>query len=308
VSPHRRAVLTGVAASVIAAPALAATPTLIAEIPGPLLVEGIAVMAERIFVGAVQGRTLLVRDRGQAIFRPFTAEPLLGVYGLAADPRRNAVWAATASPPPTRGVIASELVGLDAATGRVFARFPLPEGPSHRQLGDLIIAANGTIYASDSRGGAILVLYPGATALQTLVKPGIIRSPQAFALLGEQLVVADYSTGLKRIDRRNGAVETFPGGDLRGVDGLCRWKAKLVAIQNGGAKPRIVRMDLAEAQQEVVGAEVLVEGQPLTEPTLGQVVGDDLYFVGRSQWDDFDDDGRPKAGIGPTRIMRLALA
>jgi len=280
----------------------------IAEIDGPLLVEGIAVLGERIFVGAVQGRTILVLDGGQATFRPLTTEPLLGVYGLIADPRRNAVWAATADPPPGRGIIASELVGIDAASGKVFGRFALPQGPGHRQLGDLTVAANGAIYASDSGGGAVFVLYPGATALQTLVKPGLMRSPQGLAFLGEQLVVADYSTGLKRIDRRNGAVEAFPGGDLRGVDGLCRWKTKLIAIQNGGMKPRVVRLDLAEALQEVVGAEVLVEGAPLIDPSLGHVVSDDLYFIGRSQWGDFEDDGRPRPSIGPTRIMRLALS
>ena len=57
--------------------------------------------------------------------------------------------------------------------------------------------------------------------------------------------------------------------------------------------------------------EVLAANDPRwDEPTLGMILGTDFYYVGNSQWNKFDSDGKPPDSIETQepRIFRLSLA
>jgi hypothetical protein len=60
----------------------------------------------------------------------------------------------------------------------------------------------------------------------------------------------------------------------------------------------------------MVRAEVLERGHPrYDEPTLGVLVGDDMYYVANSQWERFGEDGRvanPES-LEPPVVLRLRL-
>jgi hypothetical protein len=299
----RRSVLVGMAAASTPLAARAATPETTAEIPGPLLLEGIAHDGRRLYLGAVAGRNILTLDRGG---RPSTLLPesLLGVFGLAADPKRNRLWAATALlDEPGR----SELVEIDTLRRRAIARHAPPDGNPVASFGDVALTPDGDVLVSDSKGGAILRLRRGSKALETVVPAGKMRSPQGMVATRGRLIVADYSTGLHQVDLATGASAPIEGANIRGVDALIGWRGDLIAIQNGGAVPRILRLKF-DAAGNPAGGDVLYEGGVLIEPTLGTVVGDHLLFIGRSQWGEADAKGKVKAGSGPTRVMSLALA
>jgi hypothetical protein len=281
----------------------AATPETTAEIPGPLLLEGIAHDGRRLYLGAVAGRNILTLDRGG---RPsmLLQEPLLGVFGLSADPKRNRLWAATALlEEPGR----SELVEIDTVRRRVIAHYAPPGGNPTASFGDVALTPDGDVLVSDSKGGAIFRLRPGGKALETVVASGRLRSPQGMVVRNGRLIVADYSTGLHRVDLATGASAPIEGANIRGVDALIGWRGDLIAIQNGGAAPRILRLKFDPAGHPA-GGDVLYEGGVLIEPTLGTLVGERLLFIGRSQWGEADAKGQVKAGAGPTRVMSLALA
>jgi hypothetical protein len=294
---RRRAVLAGLA-SLAGAPALAAGhPEIIAEIDGPRLIEGIAHDGRRFYLGCVSDGRILSLDRGG---RPsdLWPRPLFGVFGLAADPARNRLWAATARlDQPGR----TELVEIDTLRRRAVARHAPPAGNPTATFGDVALSATGDVFVSDSKGGAILRLRRGASTLDTVLPAGRLKSPQGTVVQGERLVTADYATGLHRIDLASGALTPVENGAVRGIDGLLGWRGQLIAIQNGASTPRILRFRPGREP------DILYEGGVLIEPTLGTIVGDRLLFIGRSQWGEANDKGEVRPGAGPTRVMSLAL-
>jgi hypothetical protein len=145
----------------------------------------------------------------------------------------------------------------------------------------------------------------GPQALETVVAAGTLKSPQGMVIKGGRLILANYGTGLHQIELATGALTDIDGATIRGVDGLLAWKGDLIAIQNGGATPRVIRIKLPAG--EGPSAQILYEGGVLIEPSLGTIIGNRLLFIGRSQWSEADETGVVRAGAGPTRVMSLAL-
>jgi hypothetical protein len=181
--------------------------------------------------------------------------------------------------------------------------------------GDLTIGPDGTVYMTDSAGGGVYALRPGASSLDTIAPPGTFASPQTPVLVpsGRRLIVPDYSRGLASLDLATGAVHWLEKPrDLaaNGVDGLyAAWKG-LVAIQNGTTPRRVLWLDTDEELSRIRGWRVLEQATPrLGEPTHGVVVGSRFYFIGNSGWDRLDVDQTLVTTRGSTTpvILRLDL-
>jgi hypothetical protein len=203
------------------------------------------------------------------------------------------------------------LIGL---TG--FARnslyIPAPAGVA---VADLGVGPDGTVYASDPTGGGIYQARPGAKALETLIAPGMFRSPQGLAVSadGARLYVSDYRYGLAVVDLASGAVTRLASdveAALDGVDGLWLHGRELIAVQNGTSPMRISAFTLSEDGQRITGQRVLEQAHPeWTEPLGGSIAGDALYYVATGQWDRYDK-GTLREGMAaiPTVIRKLSLA
>jgi hypothetical protein len=183
--------------------------------------------------------------------------------------------------------------------------------------GSLCVAADGTVYATDSAHPAIYrVRGLGEGALEEWVRDPLFRSLQGLALSadGRTLWVADYAHGLLAVEVASRAVRAVappPGASALGIDGLARHGADLVAVQNGVVPPRVVRLVLAPDGSRIRAIETLDRNLALAdEPTLGVVVGDEFDYVANSAWEKFDDTGRPRPGAVPTApvVLRLPLA
>lgn len=295
--------------------------TTVAGIPGAVLVESAVrdPARRRWLVSQVRGRTIVALDDAGAV-SPFLAadETIGGVLGLALDARNGILWAATASlPPATFGLPAdaprpaNALLKIDAASGRVLARHPAPEG--ERSPGDVALAPDGTVYVADSTGGDMFQLRPGGTALEVLLPAGTLGSPQGMALTpdGEALIVADYSSGLWRVDRATGAAMRLaqPAIDsLIGVDGLTTDGRFLYGFQNGVAPQRVLKFVMNADWTGIEDVEVLAANLPqIDEPTTGTIHDGALVFVSRSGWSGFGRDGAPPETPIPALISRLPL-
>ncbi|HEV7228865.1 SMP-30/gluconolactonase/LRE family protein [Brevundimonas sp.] len=293
------------------------------EVAGSGLTEAVVWDAarNRWLVSQIAGRTILSVD-GSGATMPFLGDALNlgGVLGMAWAPGRTRLWAATAPVPPAVADLpagaappAPALLRIDPATGRVLARFDLPGG-AEASPGDLAVASDGTVFVSDSARGAVLVLRRGNGEVETLLAPGTLGSPQGIVLSpdGRALVVADYPSGLWRIDVVTGAAIRASAPDdasLIGIDGLVAHDGAILALQNGTAPQRVLRIDLNADWTVIERIEVLVANLPaIDEPTNGVLLDGALVFVARSQWSDFDGEGRPKSpDMAPARVMRLAL-
>ena len=295
--------------------------TTVAEVPGAVLVESAIrdTARGRWLVSQVRGRTIMALDDSGAV-SPFLAadDAIGGVLGLALDTRNRVLWAATAPlPPATFGLAAdaprpaNALLKINAATGEVTARYPAPEG--ERSLGDVALAPDGTVYVADSTGGDVFQLRPGGTALEVLLPAGTLGSPQGMALTpdGAALIVADYSSGLWRLDRTTGAATRLTQlaiDSLIGVDGLTTDGRFLYGFQNGVAPQRVLKFTLNPAWTGIEEVEVLAANLPqIDEPTTGTVHDGALVFVSRSGWSGFGQDGAPPETPAPALISRLPL-
>jgi len=134
-----------------------------------------------------------------------------------------------------------------------------------------------------------------------------LRSPQGLAESadGKALIVADYATGLHRIDLASGEDVALEGGAIRGLDGLKRSGHSLIGTYNGAQPNRIVRIRLSPKEDAVTSIGEVANGSPhLDDVSLLTVVGDRIVAVAHSQWNEVDRAGRL---TGPRPIVLTTM-
>ena len=285
--------------------------------------EGIAFdpRSRQWFLGSVrQRRIVAIGAEGAHDFVAAASDGLAGVFGMAVDATRRTLWVATTALPRMvpysvddsgrAGVFAYD---IDARTLR--RRVWLARDSSAHTLGDVVVAANGDVYATDSQTPWILKVPAAGDTLERFMTHPLFRSLQGMAIApdGRLMYVADYSHGVLRVDlvtRTVTALRSAPGVTLLGIDGLYERDGALIGVQNGVVPARVVRMCLDDAHARVQRIQVLDRNPDLAdEPTLAAVVGDSLFYVATSQWEKFDDAGRRRAGtvLEPATVVGVAI-
>jgi SMP-30/Gluconolactonase/LRE-like region len=288
-----------------------------------LLTEGIAYdSGQRAFyLGSVRHRRILrVPSKGQVSRFGGSPVPLpWAPLGLRVDPAGRSLWVAAAALPQMEGYVAADsgksgLLRFDLRSGKLTAKY-LATGPGPHALGDVAISRTGDVYASDSRSPVIFRKPAGSDTLERWLESPLLVSAQGLAFSPDErrLYLADYARGLLVIDRASRSISVLPGPDTvvtMGIDGLYFHDGSLIGIQNGLTPHRVVRLKLSPSGDRVLGAEVLERAHPrYQEPTLGTVVGGDLFYVANSQWERFGEDGRVENPDSLQRpvVLRLRL-
>ncbi len=245
---------------------------------------------------------------------------LWAVLGVRADPARGTLWVTTAAIPQMAGYVAADsgrsgIYAFDLVTGRLKARYLLPAAAPGHLLGDLVVAPNGDIYATDSQDPVIWRVLKGADEVQEFLRHPLFGSLQGPAVnpSGRILYVADYSHGVLAVDlntREVTSLATPARTTVLGLDGLVWHDGALIGVQNGVSPARIVRLALDAGGHRITEFAVLDRHLPIaTEPTIGTVWGRSFFYVANSQWEAYDDAGRLKAGVRlePPRILEIKL-
>ncbi|MBL0969000.1 MAG: hypothetical protein IBJ02_07800 [Brevundimonas sp.] len=314
------ALIAGVGWAILALPAAAQTPEVLATSPAePFLIESVArdphgalvlsaIHAGGLFTPGETGRLIRWGELGH--------QP---VFGLAIDASRGMLWAASGPAHPDETPLrTSGLLQIDADTGVVVASWDAPDGVIG--LGDVAVAPDGSVFAADGRGGKIVVKRETGDHVERFLDLPERASPQGMVVSpdGQKLLFANYGSGLHVVDatapHRTLTTETFTplpapeGVEMRGIDGLIPWGDRIIAIQNGTRTHRILLLTLDADWTRVIAREALLEGPPLEEPTTGFVEGDSLVLVARSQWTDFDAQVQPRSPTPqPAVVIRLPL-
>lgn len=272
---------------------------------------------DRWLLGSVRhARIDAVDERGGAYdFVAARSGGLLSVLGM----RRigDTLWVASAGFAETEGIVREDigrsgLFEIDAQRGAVRRSWFLPVDGRPHALGDVLLIGSD-VYASDSIDGGIYRLDARREALQALVAPGLLLSPQGMAEHHGDLIVADYPSGLWRVDVATGALHKLRAAvpvALTGIDGLYMHDGDLVAIQNGTAPKRILRIVLGDDGQRIARVDVLAQNLlGWGDPSLATIHDGALHYIANSQWDRFDANGRlpPPEQLEAPRIMRLPL-
>ena len=277
--------------------------------------EGIAFDNEgQLYLGSIH--------RGQIVRLGGTAEVLSerdthwSVLGARFHPD-GSLWFASAAVPQMAGVGEDEgktgLFRLDVTSGTITKAAILPQYEKSQVLGDLIIADDNTIYATDSLTGAIYRYYIDSNEFEILVQRGKLGSPQGLVLdaSGNYLYVADYIGGLYRVWLKDGSLLRLNVADdttAYGIDGLYRYGDELIVIQNGIRPNRVAALQLSDNGLAITGSRLLASNlEQFDEPTLGVIRGDDFYFVANSHWNRFNRENKLPDNLSGPVILRLSL-
>ncbi len=291
--------------------------------------EGLANDGKGWLLSTVSGRTILrIGPAGGERF--LEADGATGaLFGMAADTKRGLLWAAEAwgqGVPGGSGPSRTGLLKVSLAGGRILARFALPDSGGKHQLGDVAIAGDGAVYATDSVEGGVWRLQPDGAQLERVVAPGQMMSPQGMAFCpGETaMIVADYSTGLHRVELASGKVQPLGGlrTGLAGTDGLVAapdfdfnlkraspLPMAVIVTQNGVLPQRVMLLRISPDCRVVEDAAVLAAGRSgMDDLTLAAVSGDEVVFVGHARWAARGADGRlTTAAPAPIQLWSLTL-
>ncbi|WP_052376815.1 SMP-30/gluconolactonase/LRE family protein [Chondromyces apiculatus] len=282
-----------------------------------LIPEGIAYDSKRkeLLLGSLKKRKIIrIRPGGgvSEVIAP-AAGGMGRVLGLRVDPGRDVLWVAAdktkdGQPPAPRAIYRFAL-----ANGALLGSYALPDGGRHL-LNDLAVTGDGTVFVTDSEGGGVFRLKPGATALEPFIPAGSMVYPNGIALdaAGRTLYVAD-AAGIWSVDPESGAhrrLQPSPGVTIGGIDGLSMDGTDFIAVQNMGSSPRLARMTLDAAAGRVTAVKVLASKHPEFEiPTTAALVGAEAYVIANSQLRSKDETGQylPPERLKEPVILRVRV-
>jgi sugar lactone lactonase YvrE len=276
-----------------------------------LLPEGVAHDAKTgaFFVSSVHKRKIVrVADGRASDFVPEGQDGLLSTLAMAVDPARRALWVSTDGLAQTRGLRKedegrSTVVEFDLDSGRRRRAIGPPASFPGARFADLTVGPGGELWVADPWSGRLYVLRSGEGSFRVFLEPGTLDSPQglAFSPDGTWLFAADYTQGVVRIDPRTATASLLDvpaDAAVTGIDGLVWAGGGLVGIQNGVLPHRVTRFRLDAGLEHITEVAVLERGNPhFNEPTLGVVVGDDLYYVANSQYAAFGENGQARSEL-----------
>ena len=299
-------------------------PTIAYTLPsGDLIAEGLAYdpVVGTMFVGSVRKRRILAigRDGSQ---KEFSREQngLWGVFGMKVDPKARVLWVCTGALPQMEGYRESDrfrvaVCKYDLEKKTLLRKYELDDRTKPHLFGDLVLSPEGDVFISDSRFPGIFLIPKQKDSLILFLQSPSFASLQGmeFSPDGKTLFVADYSRGIFTVDlqtRQPLLLPPLPNATLLSIDGLYRHGNDLIAIQNDIQPRRVVRLVMDGDFKKILRLETINANHPeFFDPTLGVVVGDELFYHANGQWDVFDDKGMRVEGTGTKAhvILRTAL-
>lgn len=261
-----------------------------------LMTESVAFDApnKRFFVSSIYRRKIVVVEANGAT-RDFSSpqDNLWGVFGIKIDEKRRLLWACTAALPQIQNFQKADegvsgVFKYDLKTGKLLKKYLLKDGKKH-VLGDLAVAQNGAVFATDSVSPNIYRINPAKDEIEEFLTDKAFASLQgiAFSPDEKQIFVADYSAGIFSIDLKTKKVLLLAPAQTvvtLGIDGLYFHKNKLIGIQNGTNPQRVVSFSFNPEKTQITSFETLEANHAdFGEPTLGVIVGDAFYFIANNQ-------------------------
>jgi len=281
-----------------------------------LIPEGIAYdpKQDRFLIGSVARKKIVSANRkGEVKDFSGPGDNLDCVLGLFVDAAHEELYAVS-----TNGFLdeaqkhrRNAIVRYDLRNGLSVNRY---DAPAAGQLNDLTIAADGTIYATDSANGTLFRKTPAEKTVTPFGAKGALPGANGITLAPDGKLYVAISTGIARIDLSTGAPTRLsqPDTDVTGgCDGLYWHGGDLVGIQNVTNPGRVIRIVLAEQGTRISGITVLQSHHhpEFTEPTTGAIAADELCVVANSYVGHFQPNGSIKdpGQLKPTAIIAVPL-
>ena len=277
---------------------------------------------KQLLVGSArEGKVYLVDMKGKLtdFIQPTAENGVYAVFDLAVDAAHDRLYVASAGTPYFKGFTAesfgkSGIVEFELSTGKFVNKYTFPADTHNLLPTSMTVGKDGRVYVADGDHGAIFKLDGGE--LKTLAANPKLTSLRGMAVSddGRTLYFADYAMGVFGIDLAKN--EPFGLGRnpeklvLGGIAGMYYYDHCLIVIESGMVPQRVMRLKLSDDGRSVATAMPLDVAQPaFATPTLGAVVGDELYFIANSQRSLYDKFGVLKEpdSLEATHVFRSNL-
>ena len=226
-----------------------------------------------LYLGSVHKQKIIKVDLNNSEvfdFKDTGAHGLWSIFGMKIDSTRRHLWLCSVA---TDLMIHADstiegsaaVYKFDLNSGEPINRYTLDDSLDH-WFGDLTLSRNGTIYISDSQTSTIYSIHSDDDALTTFFHSDKFRSLQGLDLSedGRFLFVADYVTGLYRLDLSNKQLVRLSNQlkevSLKSVDGLYVYKNSLVTTQNQVIPMRVTQYFLDRDLDAIVDHKYLENG------------------------------------------------
>ncbi len=281
-----------------------------------LIPEGIAYDSKgnRFFLGSVAQHKIIVTDsKGKAQDFSSPSDKLDAVLGLTVDPIHNELYAVSTNgfEESAKKERRNAVVRYDLSSGKMVERFAAAEA---KQLNDLTVAPDGTLYATDSEGGTLFRKKSDEKELARLGEAGGLRGANGIALSPEGKLYVTLATGIARVDPRSGEAVRMSQPDnvvTGGIDGLYWHDNDLFGIQNTTNPGRVIRVTLTDKGERIAGITLLQSSQhpDFDEPTTGAIANNSLNVIGNSYVSRLQPDGtiRDATTLKGTAVIAVPL-
>jgi mono/diheme cytochrome c family protein len=265
---------------------LAATITIPGERVYP---ESITATADgRLIIGSIARREIFEVRPGASLATPWIgadAETTLGVLGVYADDASDTLWACYSDFPGSTGSpqAPSTLVAFNLESGAARRRYVLPTPQAF--CNDIAVAADGTVYVTDTNNMEVDRLRPGENALQRWVGDGAFGAPggilDGISVVGSAIVVSTLATGrvysipVTATGAPGPVTELRLSRPLEQPDGMRVLGAASTVIAESGGAGRLSRLDISGTDAAVT---TLREGFP-DGPVSVALVGSKAYVL-----------------------------
>lgn len=274
---------------------------------------------KQFLVGSVrEGKVYLSDAKGKLteFITPNAQNGLWGVYGVAVDAERDALYVASTSSVYYQGFKADQngkagLFKFKLSTGAFVEKYLLPDNGTPYTLSTVIVSRKGQVFATDGVNNLLFRL-EGKT-LKPLIDGARLTSLRGVTVSddGKLLYYADFTHGIAGLDLTTGKGFGI-GFDpsmlvLSGIEGLYWYDGTLLAIEPGMSPKRVVRLHLTPDGKGISKMMPLDAAKPEFDyPTVGVVADNALYFIADSRRNHYDSYGVPKedAALAPVQIYR----
>ena len=238
-------------------------------------------ISRRFLFGDLSGRRLFVVGEGSDRTVDLVRADSAGfddVTAIAIDAKRGDLWVASTAADASSGAVHR----LQLISGRALTKLAVPVQGSVR-LRDLAVAADGSLFILDSASPRVLVLRPGASAIEPLLR---LTTPNPISLAvdeGGQRAYVAHGEGIARIDlqaRRSSPLTAGNGLALTDFDYIRLHRESLIGsqVQSDGTRG-IVRLQLNGDRRAVSAATLIETFSPDAGATMAATIsGDDLYY------------------------------
>jgi DNA-binding beta-propeller fold protein YncE len=257
---------------------------------------------KRLLIGDMAGREILAVDLNGRV-RPFATGLSLRPLGMKV--REGRLWVAATNAFWDERPPQAEIWVFDVATRR---RVAVHRHPEAKSFNDLDFSPAGDLYVTDSAGGSVFRLKAGDAAMERLLPPGALSYPNGVAVSGDgRSVYVAQGLGPTRIDPITLEYKLLAKPeDLAtiGIDGLYWREGALIAVQNAGDAPRLLRLPLDAEGRRITNHEVLEAGGPhLTSPSTATFAADRLYVIANAQVRRLRGDGSIEPSLAPVVVL-----